>query len=45
MGFAPYDDPDIAFAILIPYGGTGGTAAGPVARAILETYLQMGKNN
>ena len=42
IGFAPYDDPEIAFAILIPHGGTGGSSAGPVARAIIDSYLQNG---
>ncbi|WP_132770351.1 penicillin-binding transpeptidase domain-containing protein [Tepidibacillus fermentans] len=41
IGFAPYDDPEIAFAILIPYGGTGGSSAGPVARAIVQAYIQQ----
>ncbi|MFV9510880.1 peptidoglycan D,D-transpeptidase FtsI family protein [Tepidibacillus sp. LV47] len=45
IGFAPFDDPEIAFAIMIPHGGTGGGSAGPVARAIIEAYLQLGINN
>jgi len=37
-GYAPYDDPQIAFAVLIEHGGHGGAVAGPVAKAIAEAY-------
>lgn len=36
MGYAPYDNPKIAFAILIEHGGHGGSAAGPIAKAIVK---------
>ena len=38
VGFAPFEDPAIAFAAVIEHGGHGGTAAGPVAKAIAEAY-------
>ncbi len=51
VGFAPYDDPQIAVVVLILQGGHGNYAA-PVAKAIFEEYLKvdrkgidMGRNN
>ncbi|MBA1335230.1 MAG: Peptidoglycan D,D-transpeptidase MrdA [Firmicutes bacterium] len=38
VGFAPYDNPQIAVAVVIFQGGHGSYAA-PVARAIFEDYL------
>lgn len=39
-GFAPYSHPKIALAVVIEYGGGGGSAAGPVAKQIFETLLE-----
>ncbi|OIO71986.1 MAG: penicillin-binding protein 2 [Zetaproteobacteria bacterium CG_4_9_14_3_um_filter_49_83] len=36
MGFAPFDHPKIAFAIFVEHGGHGGSAAAPVAKAVIE---------
>ena len=36
IGYAPADDPQVAFAVLVEYGGSGGGAAGTVARDVLE---------
>jgi hypothetical protein len=41
VGFAPEYRPRIAVAVLLPYQGYGGTAAAPVARAILEEGLAL----
>lgn len=38
-GFAPLDNPRIALAVLVDHGGSGGTAAAPVALAILEKFF------
>lgn len=38
-GFAPYEEPRIALAIIIEYGGSGGRTAGPVAREIFQTLI------
>jgi len=38
VGFAPYDKPEIAVAVVVVQGGSGGYAA-PIARAIIEQYL------
>jgi penicillin-binding protein 2 len=39
IGFAPYDNPQIAVAILISDGGHGGYIA-PIARAMYEAYFK-----
>lgn len=38
-GFAPYDDPKIAVAVLVEHGDSGGRVAGPVAREMFNVYL------
>jgi len=37
IGFAPYKAPSVAFAIFVEHGGHGGSAAGPIAAAIVRT--------
>ena len=39
MGFAPYDNPEIAIAVLIENGGGGSMVAAPIARRFLEMYF------
>ena len=39
VGFAPRDDPKIAWAVFVQNGGHGGTTAAPIARAVLERYF------
>jgi len=36
MGYAPFENPQIAFAVFVEHGGHGGSAAGPVAAAIIR---------
>jgi penicillin-binding protein 2 len=36
MGFAPYENPRIAFAVFVEHGGHGGSAAAPIAAAIVR---------
>lgn len=38
--FAPYENADIALAILIEHGGHGGSAAAPIAHRILKSYFE-----
>ena len=38
-GYAPYDDPKIAVAVIVEHGGFGASAAAPVARAVIKAYL------
>ena len=39
VGFAPYDKPEIALAVVVDQGGSGSAVAAPVARAIFEAYF------
>jgi len=41
-GFAPADNPQIAFAVVIEHGGTGATVAGPVAADLLRECIKHG---
>ncbi len=38
MGYAPFDTPEIAVAVFVENGGHGGSAAGPVARAVVDYW-------
>ncbi len=38
--FAPYDNPEIAVAVIVEHGGHGGSAAAPVARKIIDWYFR-----
>lgn len=37
--WAPYDDPEIAVAVLVEHGAHGSTAAAPVARDVIDFFL------
>ncbi len=39
VGFAPIKEPKIAIAIIVENGGSGSTAAAPIARKMLDSYL------
>jgi penicillin-binding protein 2 len=39
-GYAPAKDPEIAFVVLLEHGGSGGKHAGPVGKAIVESYFE-----
>lgn len=39
-GFAPYDDPEIALAIVVEGAGEGSTAAVPIAKEVFEWYYK-----
>jgi cell division protein FtsI/penicillin-binding protein 2 len=50
IGFAPAENPQIAVAVLVEYGGSGGGAAGSVASKIIELcvahdYLKVPAKN
>jgi penicillin-binding protein 2 len=39
IGFAPFDHPKIAIAVLLENAGFGGTYAAPIAGKVMERYL------
>ena len=39
IGFAPKENPQIAWAVFVQNGGHGGTTAAPIARAVLERFF------
>lgn len=39
VGYAPADNPEVAFAVVVEHGGHGGTTAAPIARKVLEAYF------
>ncbi len=40
VGFAPYDNPKIAAAVIVEHGCHGSSAATPVAEAVITTYMK-----
>lgn len=44
VGFAPYDNPEIAVVVLVEKGGSGGYTAG-VAKEIMAEYFGMNSNS
>lgn len=42
IAYAPADDPQIALAIIVENGGSGGSVGGPIARKVMDYYL-LGK--
>ncbi len=43
IAYAPTEDPKIALAVIVENGGHGGSAAGPIARKVMDYYL-LGKS-
>ncbi|WP_417519194.1 penicillin-binding protein 2 [Minwuia sp.] len=41
VGYAPFDAPRYAISVLVEHGGSGSTAAAPIARDILEHTLTL----
>lgn len=41
-GYAPADDPRVAFVVVLEHGGSGGHTAGPLAREFVEALLETG---
>jgi cell division protein FtsI/penicillin-binding protein 2 len=42
IGYAPRENPKVAFAIMLEYGGTGGHDAAPISRAVLDACINHG---
>lgn len=40
VGFAPFDEPEIAVAVVVEHGGAGGAAAAPIGGEILRTFFE-----
>ena len=40
VAFAPAEDPQIAVAVVVENGGSGSAAAAPVARKVIDAYLE-----
>jgi penicillin-binding protein 2 len=40
-GYAPFEDPEIAFVVIVPKGGSGSETTGPISRKMLEAYFQL----
>ena len=40
VGFAPFDEPEIAVAVIVEHGGGGGAAAAPIGGEILRTFFE-----
>lgn len=45
VAFAPFDNPKIAVAVIVENVGFGATYAAPIAKKVIETYLNSLKNN
>ncbi len=45
IGFAPYDNPKIAVAVVVENAGFGSVVAAPIARDIIKAYLQKDKRD
>jgi penicillin-binding protein 2 len=43
VGFAPYENPKIAIAVLVENVGFGGTHAAPIAKNVIEAYMNSFK--
>lgn len=39
IGYAPYEDPRIAVALIVENGGSGGAVAAPIVRKVMDQYL------
>jgi len=41
VAYAPFDKPSIAVVVLVEHGGHGGSAAAPLAKKVIEKYLEL----
>lgn len=41
MGYAPFDDPEIAVLAFVYNGNEGATTAGPIVRQVMEAYFDL----
>ena len=45
VGYAPLEDPELAFAVIIKHGESGGSTSIPIVRKIVEHYFSALENN
>ncbi len=43
ISFAPYDEPELAVCVFVENGNSGGGAASPIAKNIIDNAMAMGK--
>ena len=43
IGFAPYENPEIAVCVVMEHAGFGGTYAAPAAKAVMQKYFEIYK--
>jgi penicillin-binding protein 2 len=41
VSYAPAEKPEIAVAVIVEHGGHGGSAAAPLAKKVIEKYLEV----
>jgi penicillin-binding protein 2 len=41
VAYAPFEDPRISIAVLVEHGGFGASAAAPIAKKVIEKYLNL----
>jgi len=41
VAYAPFEDPQISIAVLVEHGGFGAAAAAPIAKKVIEKYLNL----
>ncbi len=41
IAYAPFNDPEIVVAVVVEHGGGGSKEAGPVARAVIDSWLNQ----
>ena len=41
VAYAPFEDPKISIAVLVEHGGFGASAAAPIAKKVIEKYLNL----
>ena len=39
--YAPFENPKIAVGVIVEHGGHGGAAAAPIARDVINKYLEI----
>ena len=40
VAFAPYNDPKYAISVVVEHGGSGGSAAAPLAKKIIKKVIE-----